>query len=248
MPQETKEFPAMSLRNIPISIRLFTATFAFLIVTAALPVRAGTAECPPDCDMACCEAKTTASAVPSDKAYSVGATVQDITLHDAQSGETKSLSDVAGDKYTVLVFWNQTCPFVAEAQDRVTAFHKAYKDKGVSVVAIDAGANNSPESIAKYAKTRPFPILVNQDSKVAAKFAATRTPEVFILDKDMVIQYHGAFDSGKQATPDGERANYVKDVVNQLLDGKEPSVRTTKAFGCTVKYANGVRPLEPVTS
>jgi thiol-disulfide isomerase/thioredoxin len=177
-----------------------------------------------------------------DKAYRVGSKVNDFTATHAQTGASASLSGVAGSKATVLIFWNQNCPYVVEMVDRVDAFAKDYASKGVSVVAVDAGVNNTKDSVMAHAKDRAFPVMINEDSKVAAQFAASRTPEVFILDGDMNVVYHGAFDSGKENTP-GSREHYAKVAVDEVLGGKAVSVKETRAFGCSLKYAKDAKPL-----
>ncbi|MBI5154709.1 redoxin domain-containing protein [Candidatus Poribacteria bacterium] len=206
---------------------------------------AGEKSCPPGCTMACCagkgEAKEASNKEKGEKtaAYGLGSEVEAFTLENAATGEMKSLKDVAGSKATVLVFWNQNCPFVQECDDRIAEFQKTYADKGVNVVAVDAGIANKKDEIKTHAATMPFPVLVNDDSTIAAKFNARHTPEVFILDADQKVVYHGAFDSGKTMP---ERKAYVQNAVDELLEGKQVSVAETKAFGCSLKYAKGARP------
>lgn len=189
-----------------------------------------------------CEVCSGGSAAKASAAYKIGSQVEDFSLPKANGGETAKLSDLAGENGVVLVFYNQNCPFVKEAEDRIDAFHRAYSAKGITVVAIDAGVNNSPETIAEHAQGKSFPILVNRDSKIAARFGANHTPEVFILDKDMVVRYHGAFDSGK-VKEGTERTAYAENAVHALLAGGTPAEPQTKAFGCSIKYAEGVQPL-----
>lgn len=186
--------------------------------------------------------KAKAGAATSTAAYGVGSTIQDFDSVDARTGQTAKFSALAGEKATVLIFWNQNCPYVVEAKDRIAQFHNDFAPKGIKVVAVDAGVNNSPESIKEYAAGVPFPILVNSDSRIAAQFGATRTPEVFVINKDMKVVYHGAFDSGKNKTESGALESYVATVAQAILDGKE-HITETRAFGCTVKYAEGVKPL-----
>lgn len=174
-------------------------------------------------------------------AYTIGARVDPFALTHAKSGATKSIAELAGEKATVLIFWNQNCPYVVEVVDRVDAFASEMGEKGVSVVAIDAGVDKPVEAIKEYEANRKFPILVNRDGEVAAAFGATRTPEVFILNSDMQIVYHGAFDSGRG--DEADRKHFVRDAVSDLMAGNEPSVKQTRAFGCTIKYANGVKAL-----
>lgn len=192
------------------------------------------------CDK-CAAKKKAKEGSDSKGALKVGDTVENFSLAEAISGDQVSLASLAGSKATVLVFWNQNCPYVKDVEDRVDSFNKKYNKKGVNVVAIDAGINNNSNSIKKHAKGKSFPILVNDDSIIAAHFGATRTPEVFILDDQMAIQYHGAFDSG---TYKGGSATKVKtfaeDAVKSILAGENPEVAETKAFGCSLKYAEGV--------
>lgn len=164
--------------------------------------------------------------------YEVGQRVPDFTLADT-TGTKHSLSDFDG-KVKVLVFYNQACPYVVEVEDRLNDFTKNYSDKDVVTLAIDAGINNNPESISSHAEDKAYPILVDRTSNSARKFNASRTPEVFVLDRDGVVQYHGAFDNGKAGADN--RRPYAEDAVKAVLSGEEPMVQNTKAFGCSIKF------------
>ena len=165
----------------------------------------------------------------------------------ADTGQKTALSDVAGKKLTAVIFWNQTCPFVVNAKPRIQEFQKAFAKQGVKVVAVDAGTNNKPDAVTKYSKDLGFSLLVNRDSAIASQFGATKTPEVFLLDKDMVIRYHGAFDSGRPGKSD-KVTPYLHQATKALLAGNQPDKATTKAFGCSVNYAKGVKPLPAATA
>lgn len=138
---------------------------------------------------------------------------------------------------TVLVFWNQDCPYVIEMQDRFGKFAEGMKEKNVRVIALDAGVDKPESSIKEYASARPFPVLMNRDSMHAVNFKATKTPECFVIDKNGVVQYHGAFDGGKK----DPNATYVLNAVNAVLEGKAPEVTTMPAFGCSIKYSAQAR-------
>ncbi|MGF1573843.1 MAG: redoxin domain-containing protein [Sumerlaeia bacterium] len=173
--------------------------------------------------------------------YDLGDKIVPFSALHAQSGETKSLSDVAGSKATVVIFWNQNCPYVEGANgaaDSIEAFASKYKDQGVSVIAIDAGANNSPATIKEYSKSRTFPIMINDDSTLAAKFNATYTPNTFILDADMKLVYKGAFYTG---TGDS-RVMHAENATKEIIAGNAPTVTSTKGVGCSIKWAGGKKP------
>jgi len=165
--------------------------------------------------------------------YSLGQKVPEFTLSEA-SGKEHKLSDFAG-KPVVLVFYNQNCPYVVEVKDRLNTFSKTFSEKGVVTVAIDAGVDKGSEDIAEYAKTVSYPILVNPTSEVAVNFGATKTPEVYILNQQGVIVYHGAFDNGQKGG-DGNRKAFAEDAITAVLAGQQPEVTTTKAFGCSIKF------------
>ncbi|MDX1971990.1 MAG: redoxin domain-containing protein [Candidatus Sumerlaeia bacterium] len=173
--------------------------------------------------------------------YSLEDTVSPFSALHAQSGAEKSITDIAGSQATVIIFWNQNCPYVEGpngASKAVEAFFNGYKDKGVQVVAIDAGADKTVDKIKEYAANKPFPILINQDSTLAAKFNAQYTPHAFILDKNMKLVYQGAFWTGSAEA----RELHVEKAVNDILAGNEPTTSSTRGVGCSIKWAGGKKP------
>jgi peroxiredoxin len=166
--------------------------------------------------------------------YEIGDKVEGFTLKDT-AGAEHSLADLQG-KVVMLVFYNQNCPYVVEAHERIGAFAKEYKEKGVEVIAIDPSYNNPLADVAEHQKSVPYTILVNNDSSVARRFNASRTPEVYLLDKEGKLVYTGKFDSGKELDANGNRETPAKDAVDAVLTGQEVPVKKTKAFGCTIKF------------
>src|SRR5699024_1505556 len=82
-----------------------------------------------------------------------------------------------------------------------------------------------------------FPYLFGEDSDIYAKYGATKTPHVYILEKTggkNIVRYIGAIDDNvRDASQVKER--FAANAVNELLAGKEVSVKETRAIGCTVK-------------
>ncbi|MDX2176872.1 MAG: redoxin domain-containing protein [Candidatus Sumerlaeia bacterium] len=169
--------------------------------------------------------------------FELGKAIPSHELPNIVTGTNEALFDGKA-KATVITFWNQNCPYVVEVDERFQAFAKEYSGKGVRVVAIDSNFNNSTEEIKEHASARPsFTLLRDADSMTALAFGAARTPEVFILDGSGVIQYHGAFDGGQKAP----EKTFAKDAVNSILAGSTPEVTKTRAFGCTIKWAEAAK-------
>ena len=82
-----------------------------------------------------------------------------------------------------------------------------------------------------------FPYLQDEGQQIYPKYGATRTPHVFILEKQNrgnVVQYIGAIDDSSRS-PDKVEKYYVEDAIDALLSGRLPKVSTTKAIGCSIK-------------
>ena len=209
--------------------------------------KGGAADAAKSCESACGDKVACAETVAMAKGgaadsttpmgYGLDQKVPNFTLTDT-NGKSHNLTDFAG-KPVALVFYNQACPFVIEMWDRMDTFTKTYGEKGVQVLAIDAGVNNNEADIKTHAEKRAFPILVNRESDLAVKFGATHTPEVFLLNQQGVVVYHGAFDNGQRGSAEGARQSYLADAANAVLAGNTPDVRQTKAFGCSIKFAPG---------
>jgi len=175
--------------------------------------------------------------------YKVGELATDFSLPNID-GEMVSLSDYDDAKGFIVIFTCNTCPYSIAYEDRVNALDAKYKSKGYPVIAInpnDPAAKDGEElSDMKQRgedKDFTFPYLQDKGQKVYPKFGATRTPHVFILekqDKGNVVQYIGAIDDSSR-NPDKVEHYYVEDAVDALLAGQLPKVNTTKAIGCSIK-------------
>ena len=130
-----------------------------------------------------------------------------------------------------------------------------FDDARVAVVGIDSNRQDSIQEIASFAERNDikFPILKDPGNKVADKFAAVRTPEVFVLDKDRVVRYWGRIDDqygfadglGYQR-PEPSRSD-LTEAVNELLAGKSVSVPVTEALGCHIGRVHEVKENSEVT-
>ena len=63
---------------------------------------------------------------------------------------------------------------------------------------------------------------------------------MFVLDKEGSLIYHGAIDDTPSTKVEDVKnaKNYVKEALDQVLDGQSVSVPTTQPYGCSVKYAS----------
>jgi len=172
--------------------------------------------------------------------YDIGDKAENFTLKGVD-GNMHSLSDYAESNGVVIIFTCNHCPYAVMYEDRIIDLHNKYADRGFPVLAINPNdpevvPGDSFENMIKRAdeKSFPFPYVMDEGQKIYPKFGATKTPHVFLLDKEMVVRYIGAIDnSPRDASSVTE--TYLEDAIAAVAADKAPSPAKTKAIGCGVK-------------
>jgi hypothetical protein len=82
----------------------------------------------------------------------------------------------------------------------------------------------------------PFPVLMDEGSRVADQFGAQRNPEVFVLDAERVVRYRGRIDDQfgfgfKRGQPTRRDTAIALD---EILAGKAVTQATTEVAGCLI--------------
>jgi peroxiredoxin len=158
-------------------------------------------------------------------------------------GAQVSLDDLLGaNKAVAVIFSCNHCPYVMGWEDRMVAIQADYAGKGAQFVAICANdAAKYPEDSFDNMKKRHadkgfnFPYLHDESQEIARAYAAERTPEVFLLDSEGTLRYHGAIDDNYQDA-DQAQAHYLRDALDAVLAGNAPATAETAPVGCTIKW------------
>ncbi len=158
-------------------------------------------------------------------------------------GDAYSLGDFSDAKALLVVFSCNHCPYVQAYESRMQQVYEDYKDKGMAMVAINSNdATQYPEDsfdeMKKRAETQglTFPYVRDKTQKVAEAYGAQCTPHVMIFDQDHKLAYQGRYDDEKD-DPEAGNAVDVRNALDAILAGKEPEEPITRAFGCSVKWA-----------
>lgn len=157
-------------------------------------------------------------------------------------GSSLALSELQRENGLVVLFWCNTCPWVDRWEDRVLEIARSYQSRGIGFAAINpndpvAYPDDDRSSMAERAARAdyPFPYLRDEGSRVARAFGASRTPEVFVFGADGTLVYGGAVDDSPRGAS-GVEQPYLRSVLEALVEGESVPVRTTKTFGCTIKW------------
>ena len=178
--------------------------------------------------------------------YEIGDNAIDFKLKNIDD-KFVSLNDYEDAKGFVVVFTCNTCPFSKWYEQRIIDLDVKYKTKGYPVVAINPNdLKESPGDSFAAMKERAedkgytFPYLYDESQQIAKAYGATRTPHVYVLnkeDKDLKIAYIGAIDNNHK-DPDAADKKYVEDALDALISGETMPTTFTKAIGCTIKWKN----------
>lgn len=173
------------------------------------------------------------------KGYQVGDIAADFNLKNIDD-KMVSLESIKGAKGYIVVFTCNSCPVSIAYEDRIIDLHKKYAPMGYPVVAInpndpDLKPDDSFEEMKVRAleKNFPFAYLFDEGQKVYPQFGATRTPHVFILDKNRVVKYIGAIDDSRDET--AIKNKYVEVAIGTMEKGQNPDPSFTRAMGCSIK-------------
>jgi peroxiredoxin len=186
-----------------------------------------------------------AGALQDSKPAEIGAKAPDFTLVDI-NGKKHTLSDYTAKGHTVVLEWfNPDCPFVKkhyrEDTGTMLAIQQDMKDEKVTWLLINSGrADHSTTGVERNSKAVDdwgitAPVLLDESGKVGMAYNAKRTPEMYIIDAQGVLRYHGAIDDRSDAAAPG-KTNYVRNALQQVLAGETVTTTQTKAYGCSVKY------------
>jgi hypothetical protein len=106
--------------------------------------------------------------------------------------------------------------------------NQAYREKDDSYSAMKA-----------YGKEQGYtvPYVLDEGSTLADAFGATRTPEVFLFDKNGKLVYKGAMEDNP-SSPAESKEMYLKDAIMKMQSGLAPDPSTTKSVGCSIKRAS----------
>ena len=149
----------------------------------------------------------------------------------------------------MLEWFNPGCPFVQKhyETDNMQQLQKQFTGKDVVWLTIDSSAEGkegylSPaaanKQIAEW-KMKPTALLLDPAGKVGHDYNATNTPHMYVIDPEGRLIYSGAIDDKPTASPKdvAGSTNYVKAALTEAMAGKPVSTATTRAYGCSIKFA-----------
>jgi peroxiredoxin len=164
----------------------------------------------------------------------------DVKMKDI-SGKTVTLKEAAKKNGLLVMFSCNTCPYVIKNQQRTKEICAYASEKNIGVVLVNSNeaqrsSDDSFEAMKRYAKEQGYKwfYTVDEKSALADAFGANRTPENFLFDGSGSLVYHGAIDDNPSDETSVQRV-HLKVAIDEMLQGKEVKVKTSKSVGCSIK-------------
>ncbi len=157
------------------------------------------------------------------------------------SGKEIAMKDAVKAKGVLVMFSCNTCPYVIKNQERIITIGDYAQKMNVGMIILNSNeayrnSEDSYEDMIAYSKEQKYnwSYVVDKNHEVADAFGANRTPECFLFDKDLKLVYHGAIDDNPSNATAVNRI-HLKEAINELVAGKDISVKESRSVGCTIK-------------
>lgn len=187
------------------------------------------------------------------KTLEIGAAAPSFDLPGVD-GNQHTLAEYDSTDILAILFTCNHCPSAQGAESRIKAIVDDYADESFQLVAISP---NDPDSVrlnelgySVYGDTLEdmkkhaadfefnFPFLYDGETQSVSKaFGAMATPHLFIFDKERKLRYVGRIDDSKFGDPETIKSHDARNAIDALLAGEEVETPTTRAHGCSTKWA-----------
>ena len=173
----------------------------------------------------------------------LGTKAPDFKLLDTVSNNLLSLTDIKGEKGTLVMFICNHCPFVIHVNPEISKLGLEYQKKGIAFTAISSNdvdnyPQDAPHLMTKVAKQEgyTFPYLYDEKQNVAKAYDAACTPDFYLFDKDLDLVYRGQLDDSRPGNGIPLTGADLRNAIDNLLEEKPISNMQKPSIGCNIKW------------
>jgi len=152
--------------------------------------------------------------------------------------ELFELSRTTEPRLTIVAFLGTECPMARLYGPRLSAMAEEFAAEPIHFVGIVSNRQDSIADIRTFTATYDlaFPIVHDVGNKVADKYGAKRTPEVFAVDESLNVVYRGRIDDQYAPGTSRQKPNRreLHASIKDWLAGNPIAVTETEATGCLI--------------
>ena len=179
----------------------------------------------------------------------LGTIAPDFSLPNVVDNSLGALSNLKGEKGTLVVFTCNHCPYVVHLLDAFVALAKKNKGKGVSTIAISSNdvenyPADRPDLMRKLAQEKnfTFPYLYDEAQTVAKAYDAACTPDFYLLNAQHALVYHGRFDASRPGNDTPITGEDLQNAIDAMLKKDPIPENQYPSMGCNIKWKTGNEP------
>lgn len=188
-------------------------------------------------------------ALTESKMLALGTTAPDFNLLNVVTGNTQSLQALSGSKGTLIIFMCNHCPYVVHLLDALIKKAEEWKQDGVQTIGISSNSvlthpQDGPEEMKVLAleKDFGFSYLYDPDQKVAHAYDAACTPDFYLFDEKLKLNYRGQFDGSRPGNNIPVNGADLAEAIGNMLQNKTPQAGQIPSMGCNIKWTPGNEP------
>ncbi len=173
----------------------------------------------------------------------LGTLAPDFTLLDTVSGQPMSLKSIQSEVATLIMFTCNHCPYVLHINAQLVDLAKEYQAKGVAVVAISSNdvenyPQDSPLKMTELAKEvgYTFPYLYDESQEVAKAYDAACTPDFYVFDGAMKLQYRGRLCASRPNSDIAVTGKDLRAALDAVLHKTPVDTKQYPSAGCNIKW------------
>ena len=173
----------------------------------------------------------------------LGTLAPDFSLYDTVSGKTLTLSELKGEKGTVVMFICNHCPFVVHVNPEISKMGREYQKKGIGFIAISSNdvknyPQDAPNLMTEVAKEEgyTFPYLYDETQEVALAYDAACTPDFYLFDSESKLVYRGQLDDSRPGNGLPLTGNDLRTAIDAIISGAEIIENQKPSIGCNIKW------------
>jgi len=173
----------------------------------------------------------------------IGSVAPNFNLIDTVTNNLVSLSDIKGEKGTVVMFICNHCPFVVHVNEEIVRIANDYRVRGFGFVAISSNdvekyPQDAPELMWKNARENnySFPYLYDKTQIVAKVYAAACTPDFYLFDTALKLIYRGQLDDSRPGNGIPVNGRDLRQALDAVLRNTKISEDQKPSIGCSIKW------------
>ncbi len=167
----------------------------------------------------------------------------DFNLPDAVTSNRYSLSELKGEKGTVIMFLSNHCPFVKHVNDEIVRVANDYRVTGFSFIGImsnnvEAYPEDHPDLMLKAARKYhyPFPYLYDHTQEVAKAYDAACTPDFYLFNSELKLIYRGQLDNSRPGNGIPANGRDLREALDAVLSNSQVTGPQKPSIGCNIKW------------